>query len=159
MLCLVQQQAKRVMSQALTISGLYNNEGNSEIRMDKWTKWERDKVHVTLTAWVRWHVDFDGLCVRSARCEGVTLNSDGICDECRDVAKDKALINAVYRVSVCFRSCGGNYLLLYLEATGGRNVAEKTTAQTCSTEAIRCIGSSQRRIPEAACYARRSRSL
>jgi len=75
---------------------------NNSSAMNKWTKHEKKTFQTVLRPWVRWEVDYVNGSVRASNCERETTNSDGRCDACRTVAKDKALQHAIRKVGFFF---------------------------------------------------------
>ena len=75
---------------------------NTSSPMNMWTKHERKTFQTVLRPWVRWEVDYTHEFVRSANCERETSNSNGICDACDAVSKDKSLQHAIRKVSSGF---------------------------------------------------------
>ncbi|KAF8162013.1 hypothetical protein BJ912DRAFT_935672 [Pholiota molesta] len=43
----------------------------------------------------RWEVNYTHRYIKSTKCEGETLNSDGICDSCNAISKDKSLQHVI----------------------------------------------------------------
>ena len=74
-------------------------DGNDFQSEKKWTKQEKRRLDEVLLGWARWEVDYVNGFVRSARCEGMTTNADGICDACMDVSTDESLKRSIRRVS------------------------------------------------------------
>jgi hypothetical protein len=73
--------------------------GNAERIQKYWTASELKKYDKFLLGWARWVTDRINGFVRSARCEGMTMNKDGVCDACLRISKDESFKKAVRRVS------------------------------------------------------------
>ncbi|KAJ7877549.1 hypothetical protein B0H14DRAFT_2567669 [Mycena olivaceomarginata] len=58
---------------------------------------EHRQVDDALQGFARWEVDFGRKTIRSALCDKLTTNDDGICDACTKIAADSSLIHAINR--------------------------------------------------------------
>ncbi|KAJ7746788.1 hypothetical protein DFH07DRAFT_1038081 [Mycena maculata] len=70
-------------------------DGNECISSSDWTDAEHVRLYEELKGYARWEVNYNKKTVRSARCEGLTSNADGICDACQKIAADESLRHAV----------------------------------------------------------------
>ncbi|KAJ7073695.1 hypothetical protein C8F01DRAFT_1224581 [Mycena amicta] len=62
-----------------------------------WTAAEQEKADTSFAALARWRVDYGRKIVRATRCSGMTMNTNGVCDACQDVAKDPSFKTIVRR--------------------------------------------------------------
>ncbi|KAJ7742173.1 hypothetical protein DFH07DRAFT_980597 [Mycena maculata] len=72
-------------------------DGNECILSSDWTDTEHVRLYEELKGYARWEVNYNKKTVRSARCEGLTSNADGVCDACQKIAADESLRHAVNR--------------------------------------------------------------
>lgn len=73
--------------------------GNSLPMGQDWTSNEQKTINDLMRKWAQWEVNFLHKFIRSTQCEGMTKNSDKICDECQRVAADESLKCSIRRVS------------------------------------------------------------
>lgn len=74
-------------------------DGNVACEERKWSLREQLELDHALAGWARWIVDYGQRIVKSAQCEGTTLNVSGICDMCQMLGeKDAGFKKAVTRV-------------------------------------------------------------
>ncbi|KAF8161385.1 hypothetical protein B0H34DRAFT_796185 [Crassisporium funariophilum] len=68
---------------------------NNRASMRQWTSYERQTFQEILQQICRWEVNYTHRYIKSTKCEGETLNLDGICNSCNAISKDKSLQHAI----------------------------------------------------------------
>ena len=73
-------------------------DGNKEVKSTLWTAAELKQHDETICGWAQWEVNKSTQVVRSMKCARLTVNQDGVCDECHEVSRDESFKSDVRKV-------------------------------------------------------------
>ncbi|KAJ7215413.1 hypothetical protein GGX14DRAFT_533972 [Mycena pura] len=81
----------RIVVKPTTTTASIPSDGNDCIKSSHWTLAEHNKLDDNLEGYARWEVIVAKRTIQSARCQGVTVNEDEVCDACHKKNREASL--------------------------------------------------------------------